>query len=74
MAHEHAEQEVKAGAAEGEAEDVQAAEGEDAPSDGMAWLPEGLEGATEAMATTPDGAEAAEEAEPSAESGAVLAR
>jgi hypothetical protein len=74
MAEEHAEQEVDAEAAEGEAEDVEAAEGEDTPSDGMAWLPEGLEGATEAMATTPDGAEAAEEAEPSAESGAVLAR
>ena len=66
MAQDHEEQEVRAEAAEAEAED--------APSDGMAWLPEGLEGATEAMATTPDGAEAAEEAEPSADSGAVLAR
>jgi hypothetical protein len=54
-----------------EAEDVEAAEGEDAPADGTAWLPEGLEGATEPMATPP---EAAAEAEPSAEPGAVLAR
>ena len=67
-------QEQEGEAAEGEAEDVEAGEGDDAPSDGMAWLPEGLEGVTEVMASTTDGAEAAEEAEPSAESGAVLAR